>query len=111
MPGRIVKQWADELLHHLGGNHYELARVTGERIGELRAASDPEAIEKAALVARDAFEKRRPVGEGGKVLALLEGANKAALLESLDDDELRRLHGMLFTWADIAKRELEYRRR
>ncbi len=107
---RTVKTWADEVLYHLRGNHYELQKVNGELISEIRAVSDPEAIEKSALVGRDAWERRQGIEKGKRVLSLLEGSNKGAMFECLDDDELHRLQGMLFVWSDLAKREIEQRR-
>jgi len=56
---RIVRQWADEVLYYYGGNQYELLMTDGKLIGEIRAGSDEEALQKTALLSRKSWENRK----------------------------------------------------
>ena len=56
---RIVRQWADEVWYYYGGNQYELLMTDGKLIGEIRARSDEEALQKTVLLSRKSWENRK----------------------------------------------------
>ena len=110
MAERIVREWADGLLYQYPDGQYGLLLNSGEPVGEpFHAANDKEAVEKSAMVALGEFKKRKEGAKARVFLELLEGANKADMFDSLDNDELRRLKNLLFVWHDLAKREIDRR--
>lgn len=104
---RIVKQWADEVLCHYGGNKYGLLLFNGESIGKIHASNDTEAIKKCASISRQHHTRKR---ENNDILEQLESSNKADMFDSLNDEELHRLKNMLFVWHDLSSREIDRRR-